>query len=138
MRGIVLDTSVLISGLLSPRGASASLVDAFFADRLTLAYTAPIFSEYVEVMERPQFASVITQADRMGIILKLNASGVRVKPAPVPADDWPDVDDLPFVAAALATDAKVIVTLNPRDFTPAERHGLRILSPSQAKREYIL
>jgi predicted nucleic acid-binding protein len=61
-----------------------------------------------------------------------------VKPAAVPAADWPDVDDLPFVAAALATEARVIITLNPDDFEPATRHGLRVLSPAQAKREFLV
>ncbi len=137
MSTVVLDTCVLISGLLSPRGASAAWVDAFFADRIKLAYTPAIFAEYVEVMERPEFAGAITPADRMGVILKIHPCGVSVKPAAVPADDWPDVDDLPFVAAALATEARVIITLNPDDFAPATRHGLRVLSPAQAKREFL-
>jgi uncharacterized protein len=134
---VVLDTSVLIAGLLSPRGASAALVDAFFADRLILAFTPAIFSEYADVLERPEFAQAITPADRMGVLLKVHHCGVRVEPLPVPADDWPDPDDLPFVAAALATKARVIITLNPRDFEPATRHGLRVLSPAQAKREFL-
>ena len=137
MSTVVLDTSLLISGLLSPRGASAAWVEAFFADRIKLAYTPAIFSEYAEVMERPEFAGAITPADRMGVILKVRHCGVAVKPAQVPDDDWPDADDLPFVAAALATEARVIITLNPEDFAPATRHGLRILSPSVAKREFL-
>jgi putative PIN family toxin of toxin-antitoxin system len=137
MSTVVLDTSVLISGLLSPRGASGALVDAFFADRIKLAYTPAIFAEYAEVMERPEFAAVITPSDRMGVILKVHHCAVRVKPVAVPDDDWPDVDDLPFVAAALATEARVIITLNPDDFVPATRHGLRVLSPAQAKREFL-
>jgi uncharacterized protein len=137
MSAVVLDTSVLISGLLSPRGASAALVDAFFADRLKLAYSPAIFAEYAEVMERPEFAGVITPADRMGVMLKVRHCGVPVQPTSVPADDWPDVDDLPFVAAALATEARVIITLNSGDFEPAIRHGLRVLSPAQAKREFF-
>lgn len=137
MSTVVLDTCVLISGLLSPRGAPGVLVDAFFSDRLKFAYTPAIFAEYAEVMERPEFSDVITPADRMGVMLKVRYCGVRVKPAAVPAEDWPDVDDLPFVAAALATEARVIVTLNPGDFEPATRHGLRVLSPAQAKREFL-
>lgn len=137
MSPVVLDTSVLIAGLLSPRGASAALVDAFFADRLKLAYTPAIFAEYAEVMARPEFTGAITPADRMGVMLKVRHCGVPVKPAAVPADDWPDVDDLPFVAAALATEARDIITLNPDDFEPATRHGLRVLSPAQAKRKLL-
>jgi putative PIN family toxin of toxin-antitoxin system len=134
---VVLDTSVLIAGLLSPRGAAGAWVDAVFADRVRLAYTPAIFAEYSEVMERPEFAAVITPADRVGIMLKVRHCGVPVEPATVPADDWPDGDDLPFVAAALATEARVIITLNPGDFEPALRHGLRVLSPARAKQEFL-
>lgn len=137
MRAIVLDTSVFIAGLLSPRGASAALVDAFYGDRLQLAYSAPIFAEYIDVMARPEFAALITDSERMAVMLKLRASGRLLTPQAVPVDDWPDRDDLPFVALALATEEKVIVTLNPADFAPSERHGLRILSPAQAKREFL-
>jgi predicted nucleic acid-binding protein len=112
-------------------------VDAFFGDRLELAYSAPIFAEYMDVMARPEFAAIITNSERMAVMLKLRASGKLLTPQPVPEDEWPDPDDLPFVALALATENKVIVTLNPDDFSPALRHGLRILSPSQAKKKFL-
>ncbi|MFA5265357.1 MAG: putative toxin-antitoxin system toxin component, PIN family [Opitutaceae bacterium] len=137
MSAIVLDTSVLIAGLLSRRGAASALVDALFDDRLKLACSAPVFAEYMDVMARPEFAETITNSERMAVMLKLRASGRLLTPQAVPDDNWPDADDLPFVALALATEAKVIVTLNPDDFSPALRHGLRILSPSQAKREFL-
>lgn len=137
MSTVVLDISVLIPGLFSPRGALGALVDEFLSDRLKFAYTPAILSEYAEVMERPEFSEVITPADRMGVMLKVRHCGVLVKPAAVPADEWPDVDDVPFVVAALATEARVIITLNPDDFEPATRHGLRVLSPAQAKRKLL-
>lgn len=137
MSPLVLDTSALIAGLLSRRGAAAALVDALFNDRITLAYTPATLGEYVEVMERPEFSGLILPADRAAIVLKLRYRGIKVTPAAVPADRWPDADDLPFVAAALATEARVIVTLNPADFEPAARHGVRVLSPAQARREFL-
>ena len=63
--------------------------------------------------------------------------GVALKPAAVPADDWPDVDDLPFIAAALANEERVSITLNPGDFAPATRHGLPVHFQAQAKREFL-
>jgi putative PIN family toxin of toxin-antitoxin system len=129
MKLVVLDTCVLISGLIG-HGASVALVDAFFDNRLALAYTAEILAEYAGVMERPQFH--IESAERAAIFLKLRASAVMVEPAPVQATGWPDPKDLPFVAAALATELKTVVTLNPRDFAPAVSLGITILSPRQA------
>jgi len=137
MSAIVLDTSVFIAGLLSPRGASSELVNAFFGDRLKLAYSAPILAEYVDVMARPEFAKIILPAERMAVMLKLRSAGSLLTPLPVPDDKWPDPEDLPFVALALATQRKLIVTLNPKDFAPAAKYGLRILSPAQGKRELL-
>jgi putative PIN family toxin of toxin-antitoxin system len=129
MKPLVLDTCVLISGLIG-HGASIALIDAFFENQLSVAYTAEILAEYAEVMERPQFR--IESAERAAIFLKLRASAIMVEAAPVPAARWPDPKDLPFVAAALATELKTVVTLNPRDFVPAASLGVTVLSPRQA------
>ena len=137
MRPVVLDTSVLVTGLIARRGAASALVEAFFADRLHLAYTPAILGEYAEVLTRPEFAGVIEPNDRIGIILKLRASGLLVSPADVPTAAWPNVDDLPFVNAALAVESKTIITLNPRDFAPAADFDVRVLSPSEARREFL-
>ena len=137
MRPVVLDTSVGVAGLIARRGAASALVDAFFADRLHLAYTPAILGEYAEVLARPEFSGVIEPNDRIGIILKLRASGLLVEPAAVPIAAWPDVDDLPFVSAALAVESKAIITLNPRDFAPAADFDVHVLSPSEARREFL-
>ena len=133
MNPVVLDTSVLVAGFLSGRGPSGSLVEALFADRLKLAYSEAVLAEYVEVLARPEFSREITPADRMCFLLKLRSSGVQIIPRPVPAVGWPDPDDVPFVAVALATEEKIIVTLNRRDFAPATALGVRVLSPAKAR-----
>ena len=134
---VVIDTSVFVAGLLSPRKSAGALVSAFFADRLRLAYTGPMLAEYAEVLERPEFGRIITPVDRIGLILKLRSSGILVEPSEVPDADWPDLDDLSFVAAALATKSRILVTLNPRDFQPAVAFGVQILSPSRAKQSLL-
>ena len=137
MKPVVLDTSVVVAGFLSGRGSPGALLEAFFADRLLLAFSGEMLAEYAEVLARPKFAAVITPADRAAFILKLHVAGFRVEPANVPRARWPDPDDVPFVAAALVTEAKIIVTLNPRDFAPAASLGVRILSPTAARTELL-
>ena len=137
MKPVVLDTSVLIAASLSSAGAAAVLLDAFYGDRLALAYTAAMLAEYMEVMERPKFAVFIDPNARISFAMKLHASGTAVTPAVVPKAAWPDPDDLPFVAAALATDRKIVITLNPHDFAPAKAFGIRVLSPRQARTELL-
>src|SRR6266496_4094104 len=129
MNECVLDTSALVAGLLSKRGAAARLVDAIFAGGLHPVYTTPIVVEYAEVLARPELA--IAPAERWAILLKLRSSGVLVQPVAC-ALSLPDEDDRAFIEAALATDEKIVVTLNERDFLPARSLGIRVLSPREA------
>jgi len=137
MTPVILDTSVIVAAHLSAQGAASSLLSAFYSDQLRLAHTPAIVAEYAEVLARPKFAAFITDQSRIALLMKLRSSGEQVTPVPVPDDEWPDPDDLPFVAAALATPDKILVTLNPRDFAPAKRHGVHVLSPSTAIRQLL-
>jgi len=92
----VIDTSVLVAGLLSRRGAAARVVDAIFADALRPVYVPAIVAEYAEVLARPELG--IPEHERWAILLKLRSSGVLVHP--VAADlALPDEDDRPFINA---------------------------------------
>jgi uncharacterized protein len=137
MTAVVLDTSVIIAAHLSPRGAASDLLGAFYANRIRLTHSPAIVTEYAEVMARPKFAAFIGAQDRIAFLMKLRASGLAITPVPVPDDDWPDPDDLPFVAAALATAEKLLVILNPRDFAPAPRHGVHVFSTAEARRRLL-
>ena len=52
---IVLDTNVLVSGLLTPFGPSGEIVRMISAGELILHVDARILSEYQEVLNRPKF-----------------------------------------------------------------------------------
>jgi putative PIN family toxin of toxin-antitoxin system len=52
---IVLDTNVLVSGLLTPFGPSDEIVRMVSAGELILYINARILSEYEEVLHRPKF-----------------------------------------------------------------------------------
>ena len=53
---IVLDTNVLVSGLLTPFGPSGEIVRMVFSDELTVYIDARILAEYKDVLlYRPKF-----------------------------------------------------------------------------------
>ena len=52
---IVLDTNVLVAGLLSPFGPCAQIVRMVSSGDLTLYFDARILSEYSEVLRRSKF-----------------------------------------------------------------------------------
>jgi len=49
---IVLDTSVIVSGLLSPHASPAQIVAAWRAGRFVLLYSQEIYTEYADVLQR--------------------------------------------------------------------------------------
>ncbi len=52
---IVLDTNVLVSGLLTPYGAAAEIVRLIASGVLSVCYDTRILLEYQEVLARPKF-----------------------------------------------------------------------------------
>ncbi|MDP2755681.1 MAG: putative toxin-antitoxin system toxin component, PIN family, partial [Nitrospirota bacterium] len=52
---IVLDTNVLVAGLLSPFGPCGEIVRMVSSGELILLFDARILSEYDEVLRRPKF-----------------------------------------------------------------------------------
>lgn len=52
---IVLDTNVLVSGLLTPFGSSGEIVRMITSGKLILEYDSRILIEYEEVLNRPKF-----------------------------------------------------------------------------------
>ena len=51
---VVLDTNVLVSGLLTPTGTCGQIVDLFIAGAFELAVDARILQEYETVLHRPE------------------------------------------------------------------------------------
>ncbi|MBM3852893.1 MAG: putative toxin-antitoxin system toxin component, PIN family, partial [Verrucomicrobia bacterium] len=54
MRHWVIDTNVVVSGLLNPHGPSARVLNAVTDGRLKLVYDARILAEYRDVLSRPR------------------------------------------------------------------------------------
>jgi uncharacterized protein len=124
----VLDTNVIVSGVLNPHGYPGRLVDAIIAGTLRLTLDDRILTEYREVLARPKFGISRAQLEAVFSLL-LNQDLVTPQPL---TTDLPDPDDLPFLEAAqLATD-KTLVTGNAKHFPKPKRRGATILSPAQA------
>lgn len=125
---VVLDTNVLVAGLLSAAGPPGWIVDALLAGVVELAIDGAIRQEYEEVLRRPEFAFLPTRID--DILEALDRFAVIVTAPPPWPDDLPDRDDEPFLAVALAT-GSILITGNLRHFPVRARRGVTVLSPRQ-------
>ena len=124
---IVVDTNVLVSGLLNPRGAPGRIVDLIVAGDAGLVVDDRILDEYSEVLGRPEFGFDGKDVDTL--LAAVEATAVHVQCVPLAAR-LPDPDDEPFLEAALAAKAEALVTGNLRHFPTALRAGIAVFSPS--------
>jgi putative PIN family toxin of toxin-antitoxin system len=125
---VVVDTNVLVAGLLSPFGPPGEVVRMIASGTLRLCFDARILTEYSEVLARPkfQFSSELTQA----FLEQIKTEGLSVAGNPLSAR-LPDPTDEPFLEAAIAGDANCLITGNIKHFPSAKRQGAVVLSPSE-------
>ena len=125
---IVLDTNVLVAGLLSPFGACGEIVRMVSAGELTLSFDARILSQYNEVLRRPRFGF---EEEKVAVLLDyILYRGRAVAPSPLP-NSLPDPDDEPFLEVTLASQALCLVTGNQKHF-PVERcQDAKVISPNE-------
>jgi len=123
---IVLDTNVVVSGLLSAFGPPAQIVDLVSAGDLGLVVDDRILAEYEDVLRRPELG-----LDRwdVGDFLMLVEMAEMCIGAPLPRP-LPDPSDAPFLEVAIAGAVDALVTGNARHFAPySGRLVIPIVSP---------
>lgn len=125
---IVLDTNVLVAGLLSDKGPPGQIVDLIIIGEIEIACDSRILAEYRDVVARPKLR--IKQSDAEDVLQHIEHNAVRVKPRPWPIA-LPDPDDEPFLAVAEVAQAICLVTGNIRHFPPKSRGTVRVLTPRQ-------
>ncbi len=123
---IVLDTNILVSGLLQPFGPSGQIVRLVAGGELVLCHDSRILAEYREVLLRKKFRF---DPERVEILLEeIRAGGIPVAARPL-AIRLPDPDDEPFLEIALAGGAQCLVTGNIKHYPADARHGIEVISP---------
>jgi putative PIN family toxin of toxin-antitoxin system len=125
---IVLDTNVLLSALLNPKGAPAQvLLLTILEPDIQLCVSGEIFAEYEEVLRRPKFSRGRSEID--GALRSIRENGFWVKPSEkVRACSDPD-DDI-FLECAQSASAHYLVTGNANHF-PGTWASTRVVTPRQ-------
>lgn len=125
---IVIDTNVLVSGLLSPFGPPGVIVGLIAAGRLRVCYDARILSEYNEVLRRPAFP--FADKEVAALMAQVRAGGELINAEPLPVR-LPDPDDEPFLEVATSALVEFLVTGNLKHFPRDRRQGVNVVSPRQ-------
>jgi predicted nucleic acid-binding protein len=123
----VLDTNAVISGLLTPQGVCAQIIDQMRMGTFELCIDGRIFAEYVDVLSRPELS--IPGWARRDLLDFVRHRARRID-APLSAIALPHENDMPFLEVALEANA-ALVTGNRRHFPAKACKGVRVVTPTE-------
>lgn len=115
MRAVV-DTNILVSGLLSGSGPPAQVLAAITGGRLRPVVCEAILAEYAAVLPRPRLRIHPGRLQALLELIRLTADWVAIPPH-TGHPPLPDLKDWPFVAAAQVA-ACPVITGNLKHFPP--------------------
>jgi len=125
---IVLDTNIIVSGLLQSQGNPAQVLALALAGAVQVCHDERILAEYAEVLARPRFKFDPKRVRE--VRNKIEADGLAVDASGGSNLDLSDPDDEPFLAVALAASVDFLVTGNLADYPPDKRRGCAVVSPA--------
>lgn len=110
---IVLDTNVLVSGLLTPGGPPGRILDLILNGELILVIDDRILSEYQGVLNRNRLDFGKDDIAQLVFFIRSTAQSVIANPI---QKQLPDPDDQPFLEVAKAANCQSLVTGNLKRF----------------------
>jgi len=119
---VILDTNVLLSGLISPNGIPARLIEAWLDRRFVLVSHALQIDEIRDVSRRDKIRTLVRPAEvgrlvnQIGLVADMPADLPYVRRSPDPRDDF-------LLGLCDAGRADWLVTGNKDDLLALERHG---------------
>jgi putative PIN family toxin of toxin-antitoxin system len=126
---VVLDTNVLVSALLVPRGISAQVLLQFHDGLWDLVISGAILEEYGEVLKRRRFGLPTDHVAQ--VLTELEIRAIRV----IPSHRWravrEDPDDNEFIDVAVEAGADFIVSGDHHLLSLKSYQGIPILTPAQ-------
>ena len=124
---VVLDSNVLVAGLITPAGTCGRIIDLFTEEVIQPCVDARILREYERVLPRPRLRIDRSDVDEMLELMDLRAEFLAPPPLSV---EMPDPTDRPFLEVAAHADA-VLVTGNVRHYPKRVRAGVTVLTPRE-------
>ncbi len=129
----MLDTNVVVSGLLNSFGAPGRVLDLALAGELTVAYDDRVLSEWREMLRRDKFG--FSAADVESLLAFFEEEGLGTSPSPLGAE-LPDPGDLPFLEVAREAGA-TLVTGNLKHYPPEKREEVEVMAPAAYLERWI-
>lgn len=130
---VVIDTNVLVSGLINPDGIPAKIINLLINERITIFYDNRILQEYTGVLRRDKFGFTAEIIDPLLDFIRNEGQFVTANPITIHFNDENDkmfleVAETAFVDYLITgntkhfPDNKIIVT--PKEFIDRANHHL--------------
>jgi len=128
---IVVDTNVLVAGLRSNRGASYKLLTILNDARWQVNISTTLIFEYEEILKRSSLELGLSFPDIDAIIRGICSISNQRQIFYVWRPTSTDPDDDFLIDLAVKAQAEFLVTYNQRNLQPAEKFGIKVVSPKQ-------
>ena len=112
---VVIDTNVLVSGLLTPNGNPAKILSLLLNERIKILYDNRIVEEYKEVLSRDKFGFNDDYIE--ALIEFIKQDGIFILADPI-QDKFED--DKKFLEVAKSGDSEYLITGNTAHFPEEE------------------
>jgi hypothetical protein len=130
---IVMDTNVVVSGLLAPGGPPGRIVDLWVESKITVVVCRALIEEYFDVMLRPKFKKVGTIIERQDLLTGLleMENSIFVYPKTRLDVIKDDPDDNRILECAVEGEVQYIISGDDHLLAIKEFQGIPIVSPAK-------
>lgn len=128
---LVLDTSALIAGLRSRRGAAFRLLTLVGRGQFGIAVSVPLMLEYEAIAKLRARAAGLTMRDVDDVLDYLARVADRRQIFFLWRPYLKDPRDDMVLEVAVEAECQYIVTYNQRDFVGADRFGVQVVTPRE-------
>lgn len=130
MRRVVVDSNVLISARLSPRGAPGRLLAAWLDGRFELIVSPALLAELAGVLARPEFRRWLTVEEARAYVRALSAEATLVEDPQAQRHRLRDPDDAYLLTLAQSVKADCLVS-GDGDLTSLEDPDPPVMTPAE-------
>jgi putative PIN family toxin of toxin-antitoxin system len=123
---VVLDTNIIVSAFLNPKGIPGEIVSLVLTRKMKLCYDNKIFSEYSDVLMRSKFDFDNELVNAFLGFIKINGEYTIAESQNI---QFNDEDDKMFYDVFKSSGAEYLITGNKKHYPPEEK----IISPKEYK-----
>lgn len=126
---VVIDTNVILSGLMSKKGASFRLLDLIPKNKLIISVSVPLLLEYEAVLYKNIKKLKLTKQDIDDFLDYFCSVAEKTKIYYLWRPILKDAYDDHLLELAVSSNSKYIVTYNIKDFNGSDKFGIDAVMP---------